>query len=286
MKTNQASPEEIIASAQKLFASGETAEAQSLLLDEGYVKRSVPRIQEAYLTLIPASPTLQAMLDEVYRDLDDPSPKVRLNAATTLSREFSKEILRDNVRWMRDPRASEPLFDAVDDPDPKVSERALNALANLVCSYFPDQRTLPVFRTKLKDRKQQVRSNAISGIGCLRQEEALAFLVEPLDQGADQDRAAVVAAIAGLVYESWYHKHQHPIQWTKAGKNFWRDRMIAALRDSYPFVRRQAAVALQHFGDPEALPALEEARRTEPDDATFHPAYFMDEAIAALRQST
>jgi HEAT repeat protein len=285
VKTKQPPPNEAIATARALLAEGKASDAQNLLLEEGYVKRLEPATQQAYLTLIPVNPTLQQLLDEVYPKLSDPSPKVRLDAATKLSREFSKEVPRDNVRWMRDPRASEPVIAAVSDADPKVSERAVGALARLVCRYFPDQRALPAFVAKLADRKQLARSNAITGIGCLRQEAPLAHLVELSEHGTDDDRLGVASAITGLAYESWHHKHLHPIEWTAAGRSAWIDRMIAALRDPHAGVRRQAANALNYFGDPRAIPPLRAARAAEPEgETTFYAAYYIDEAIKALEQ--
>src|SRR2546425_8465809 len=107
MKDNQATPNEVIARAKALLAGGKMNEAQDLLLDEGYVKRLEPTIQKAYLQLVPVSSTLREMLDEMYDDVKDPSPKVRFKAVTLIAREFNKEHLRGKVRWMRDPRASE-----------------------------------------------------------------------------------------------------------------------------------------------------------------------------------
>jgi HEAT repeat protein len=282
---NQVHAEATISSAQQLLADGKVTDAQNLLLDEGYVKRLDPSIQEAYLALIPINPTLQVMLDEVYRGLDDPSPKVRFDAAMKLSREFSKERLRDNIRWMRDPRASEPLMSAARDPDRKVAERALGALARLICSYFPDQRSLPVFLEKLTDPTQLVRNNAIGGIGCLRREDALTHLVDLFDDGTDEDRMAVAGVISGLAHETWYNQRQHPIEWTPDGRKFWISKMIQGLRDPHAGVRRQVANALGYFGDLDAVSALQAARRVEPDDdTTFYAAYYIDEAIKTLQE--
>jgi hypothetical protein len=45
-----------------LLVDGKTADARNMLLDEGYVKRLQPEIQQAYLVLIPINPTLKVML--------------------------------------------------------------------------------------------------------------------------------------------------------------------------------------------------------------------------------
>jgi HEAT repeat protein len=281
MKGQNTSPDEIIASAKRLLDNGTLDEAQNLLLDEGYVKRLEPLIQKAYVQLIPVNPTLREVLDEIYQGLNDPSPKIRFNAVTKLLREFAKERLRGNVRWMRDPRASEPIIRAVSDPDSKVSQRALRTLSRLVCQYFPDQRALPAFLSRLTDRKQETRTDAISGIGCLRHEDLLKYLAPLMEQGTDQDRATVSGQLWGLSFETFFHMNQHPIQWSEAGRQFWRDKMITALRDSYVQVRKHAARALKGLGDSKMIPALQAARDVESDDDT---AFYMDDTIAALKE--
>jgi HEAT repeat protein len=276
-------PEEIINSARELLAAGKTDDARELLLENGYVTRSEPTIQKAYLHLVPVSATLRAVLDEVYVGLGDRDPKVRFDAASKLVRECTKAYPRDNVRWMRDPRASEPLIHAVQDPDTKVSERALRALSCLVCKYFRDQRALPAFVAKLSHAKQDTRNNAISGVGCMGLEEGLEHLINLNDHGTERDRAEVARQIAALAYASEQEMNQYYyMKWTEAGREFWKGRMVAALRDPFADVRKQAALALKAFGDRKTLPALRAARHSEQDDNLF---FFLDDAITALEKS-
>jgi hypothetical protein len=54
---------------------------------------------------------------------------------------------------------------------------------------------------------------------------------------------------------------------------------MKTLGDEAATIRRPAAVALKHFMDPSALPALHAARLLE-TDATI--AYFIDDAIKTL----
>lgn len=281
MKGQNTSSDETIGLAKKMMDFGKLDEVQGLLLDEGFVKRLDPTIQEAYFKLIPINPTLREMLDEVYVGLNDPSQKIRFKAVTQLLREFAKERLRGNFRWMRDPRASDPIIKAVSDPDSKVSQRALRALSRLVCQYFPDQRAAPAFLSKLSDRKQETRVDAISGIGCLRQEELLEYLVPLIDRGTDEDRAAVSGQIWGLSFETFGHMNQHPIEWSDSGRHFWKEKMIGALGDTYVQVRKHAARALVKLGNGKTIHALQAARDVEGDaDAAF----YMDDAIAALKE--
>jgi HEAT repeat protein len=274
-----ASPAKVIASAKRLLEQGRPAEARDLLLDEGYVKRLEPAIQRAYQELIPVHPTLREVLDDLYVGLGDPAAGVRFDAATKLAREFAKVHLRGNVRWMRDPRASGPIIQAVFDADDKVARRALRALSLLVWKYFPDQRALPAFLSRLADPTQATRVDAINGIGCLRREALLEHLVPVMERGTDRDRAAVAGQIWGLALEVFDNMNQHPMEWSPVGRRFWRDRMIAALRDPYVQVRKSAARALKQLGDARAVAALRLARAEERDEDT---AFYMDDAIAAL----
>lgn len=275
------SPEEVIDAAERLLAQGKTDEGRELLLNRGYVVRSEPLIQKAYVRLVPVGVTLQAVLDEVYPGLDDPSPKVQFDAATTLAREFTKTYPRDKVRWMRDPRASEPLIRVVQDADPKVSARALRALSCLVCRYFADQRALPTFVGKLADAKQDIRNDAISGIGCLRHEEGLEHLIGLNDGGTEVDRAEVARQVAGLAYASVPQVGQYPMAWSDGGREFWKRRMAAATRDASAGVRKQAVFALKGFGDRRMLPELKAARQVEQDKDLL---FYLDDAIAALEK--
>ncbi len=264
-----------------MLARGNVREAHDLLLDEGYVERLQPEVQEAFLKLVPINPTLRAMLDGVYQELDASTRDVRFKALTQLAREFAREHLRDNVRWMRDPRASEPLIKAVFDPDRKIYDRALIVLSRLVCKYFPDQRSLQAFLLRLADRKQETRNRAISGIGCLRREQVLSHLVDLMDHGTDRDRAEVSRQVWGLSYETWDHMNQHPIEWTEAGRRLWKDKMVAALRDSYVDVRKSAARALQGLGTHDTLSALQAARSAEQNEDV---RFYLDETIAAIEK--
>src|SRR5262245_54034953 len=125
----------IIAKAKKLLAARDGEQAAALLLEEGYIARSQPEIQAAYLELIPPNATLREMLDTIYVGLDAANVAVRRKTILGLAREFSKETVRNNVRWMRDPRASDPIIKATADPDRTVSERALGTLMRLVSRF-------------------------------------------------------------------------------------------------------------------------------------------------------
>jgi HEAT repeat protein len=281
MKRSAHAPPKIIASAKKLLASGRVHEAHNLLLDEGYVNRLQTKIQQAFLTLIPIDPTLKAMLDGVYQDLADPRPDVRFKALTQLAREFAREHLRDKVRWMRDPRASEPIIKAALDSNRKIYDRALIVLLRLTCKYFPDQRSLPAFLLRLTDREQETRIRAIGGIGCLRREELLVHLIDFIDHGTDLERAEVSGQIWGLSIEAWENMNLHPIQWTDVGRRFWENKMVVALRDSCADVRKNAVRALKGLGTPDTLAALQAARSVEHDEEV---CFYLDEAIAAIKE--
>ena len=269
-----------LAQARRLLAEGRLDEARELLLIEAFVKRDEPELQTAYLELIPPTPTLLEIQAESYDDLRDPDVKVRLKAATRITRECTKVYPRHSVRWMRDPRATAPLMQAAaSDPDAKVADKALQALTCILCSYFPDQRALPVLLSRLKDSRQEARASAIGGLGCLRREELLEPLVDLLERGTERDRDLVVAVVSGLAYETEANMRQLPIRWSPQGRRRWVARMAAALGDGTASIRRSAAVALKHFMDPSALPTLRAARPNESDPTIAH---FIDDAIKTL----
>jgi HEAT repeat protein len=274
-------PADVVAQASLLLKEDQRHEAQELLLVEGFVKRADPTIQTAYLEMIPASPTLLEIQAESYDYLQDADAKVRLKAVTRIARECARVYPRNSVRWMRDPRATEPLMQtAVNDPDRKVAEKALLALGRILCSYFPDQRALPVLLLKLKDSAQVARASSIGGIGCLRREELLEHLADLLERGTERDRELVISSVSGLAYETEANgQRQLPITWSAGGKRKWVLRMIAALGDREAGIRLPAAVALKHFMDPSALPALRAAHAIETNESI---AFFISDAIKAL----
>jgi hypothetical protein len=273
-------PHRTLAQVGRLLAEGRLDDARELLLVEAYVKRDEPTLQAAYLELIPPTPTLLEIQAESYDDLRDPDPKVRLKAATRITRECTKVYPRHSVRWMRDPRATAPLIQAAaSDPDAKVADKTLLALSCILCSYFPDQRALPVLLSRLNDTRQEARASAIGGLGSLRREELLDPLVDLLERGTERDRVLVVAVVSGLAYETEANMRQLPIRWSPQGRRRWVALMVVALGAKAATIRRPAAVALKCFMDPSALPALRAARPIE-TDATI--AYFIDDAITTL----
>jgi hypothetical protein len=269
---------QVISAARRLLADGEVDQARTLLLEEGYMRRSQPGLQAAYLELIPPTPTLRDVLATLYQGIDDPTPAVRRRTVTRISAELSRTALRDNVRWMQDPRAVDPLITAAADTDAVVRERALGALMRLVSRYFPDQRAAPAFVGQLGSKRSLTRHNVISGIGCLRNEALLQHLVVPFEQGSEADRVLVAQQVEGLGVETPYHHDLPTIEWTPDGRRFWRTKMMAGLEDPSAKVRMHVARALQHLGDGSSAAALMAARATEPDaDAR----YYMGEALAA-----
>jgi hypothetical protein len=101
-----------------------------------------------------------------------------------------------------------------------------------------------------------------------------------IDHGTDKDRAEVCRQIWGLAFEVSHPVTMIPIQWSDDGRRFWRNKLIAALRDSFVLVRRHAARGLKELGDRKTIPALQAARDVESDEDT---KFYMEEAISALR---
>ncbi|MBN1800128.1 MAG: HEAT repeat domain-containing protein [Candidatus Lokiarchaeota archaeon] len=281
MKENNVKFDVIISTARNLYSEGKQGEARELLLKEGYIKKLEEHIQEEFLVLIPISKTLKIELDETYIKLNNSDPKVRFKAANKLLYDFSKEKIRDNIAWMRDPRAIDPLIKMVSDPDLKVSRRALKALSRLVGRYFPDLRTFPIFLEKLKDKNQEVRIDAINAIGCLGHENLLMYLVEMFEKGKDKDRSAIASQIWAWSLEPYGNPYHLPIKWSKSGRKFWIDKMEKALKDPSSSVRIHASRALRCFNEYISLKALKGAREKEKDDIVIQE---LDYAISTIKE--
>jgi HEAT repeat protein len=273
----------IIAQAKKLLAEGKQDEAHDLLLDEGYVLRSEPTIQKAFLKLTPIRPTLQTLLDERYRGLYSVDSKVRFKAIASVNSELCRQTLRNNVFWMRDPRAADPIIKALSDPDAKVAERAWITAAHLV-NYFPDQRLLPLALKKLKNPKPNHRAIAIGIISAFRNEELLLHLVDVLDHGEEGDRMAVISQVWGHFLEESRLKALRPylpvIRWSPSGRTLWKRKFINALSEQNRTIRTQAVHGLRALGESDALPELEAARQREQDADIL---YRLDEAIKGIK---
>lgn len=269
----------LLAEVARLQSAGQHDAGRERLLDEAFVERSHPVLQARFVDMFPIGAVLADVLATVYQGIDDPDPKRRFAAATAIAKELGKERLRDNTRWMRDPRATDPLIRACRDSDSKVAERALGTLARIVGRYFPDQRTEAVFRENLAHKKQERRSFAISGMACLRQESLLHHLIPLLRNGTDKDRSDVTSQIWGAATETPQHSLLRPMNWSDTGRAQWRQLMTEALSDPAVPVRKHAARALARMGDASSVKALRAARRSETDEDT---GFYMDEALAAL----
>jgi hypothetical protein len=239
------SPESIVQEARRLLDHGQGLEARELLLRKGFIKALQPEIQAAFMSLIPPSPTLRKMLDGPYRDLQSETAATRLRGLIHIAREIASDSPLDGVRWMRHPRASQPLIERLSDTDQEVAAQALLVLTRLVWRYFPDQRARAALLPLLSSPDQERRLSAIGALAWLRSEESVEPLAPLLAEGTDQDRLAVAASLASVLNENQSSLQQTPLQLSAPGRQRWRQRLRAAAQDPSEPVRSSAHTALE-----------------------------------------
>jgi hypothetical protein len=275
---------DVIAKARALIENGQEDDARDLLLDEGYIQRSDAKIQKAFVELVPISKTLATILEERYRGIDDDDPKIRFRAVAAVNRELCRQTLRNNVFWMRDPRAVDPLAHAATDRDAKVLERALIAVAHVV-AYFPDRRLADLALANLSSPKPKRRALAIAIVSGLRNEELLAQLAPVFERGTPADRNVVLSSVWGHFLPESTLRALRPylpvIRFTGEGRALWKKIFLAALAEEDVTTRKQAVHALHALGDEDTLPSLEAVRRKERDENIL---YFLDQTIEGIRR--
>ncbi|NWG16536.1 MAG: HEAT repeat domain-containing protein [Chloroflexi bacterium] len=111
--------------------------------------------------------------------LDDPSPKVRWDAAIALAK-FGE-------------RAIELLVEALYDPRPQVRVGAANALG-----WIMDTRAITALTDALKDRDREVRQRAAFALGWIKDRRAVEPLIETLGDEDDQVRMQAAAALGWI----------------------------------------------------------------------------------------
>jgi hypothetical protein len=80
---------------------------------------------------------------EALRHLSDPDPAVRLKAARWLAKQALGETSNEVEAWISNTEAMSPIIAALEDPDPKIAEEAVIAVAEFTRRYFRDDRAYP-----------------------------------------------------------------------------------------------------------------------------------------------
>ncbi|MBX7221874.1 MAG: hypothetical protein K1Y36_18115 [Blastocatellia bacterium] len=157
-------PAAIIGEAKGLLQLGKNREARDLLLQEGYVNRLVPEIQNAFLELFAPSQELLNEEQTTFRKLVSQQPKIRFEAARYLCRQAHNEINIKREAWLKDPRTVDVLLAAARDDEPKTLAEIALALAALAGRYYQDLRMYPVLQELIRHSAREVQWGALRGV--------------------------------------------------------------------------------------------------------------------------
>ena len=169
-------------------------------------------------------------LSELIKALHDSTdPKVRQYAAYLLGK-------------TKNPRAIQPLIEALADFDKSVREQAMLALTVL------GKAAIEPLSEAMKEPKWEVRYRAAEALGKMADEKAVQPLIQALKDNRDHVR---YMAVKGL----------HEIRDSEAV-----DPLIILLKDENVHVRRMVVHALGALGGKKVTKALKEAMETETDE--------------------
>jgi HEAT repeat protein len=260
----------VVAEARQLLADGRKEKARDLLLKAGFGKALDAEAQQAYVELFPVTPALQERLDGVLRRLGDEDPAVRRKASGELARTALSESSIYTEEWVKDPRTTEPLLAALNDPSDAVVENVTIALAVFVRRYFPDLRAVPALLPVLQSKKENTRAWAAEAIGILDGKRRLEALLPLLQDRSALVRRRVLTVLIGF-----------SARLPAASRRLLLEPAVRLLRDKDPQVRAGAASVLRELGDRTALKALEEALTSEKQALTRER---VEMAIEVLRK--
>jgi HEAT repeat protein len=243
----------IITDARRKLAAGDLEGARDLLLDAGYVRQLEPRVQQAFLKLIPMSPPPDAL----WQQLADADPGVRWTAAKAFRRAAMKEWHIDRKKWLADPRVHDRLLELIErDEDPAVVEEAAGAIAFNIPRYLADLRAFEPLRRLLVSSRKTTRSHAVFGLGFLHTPERWQALIPMLNDPFEDVRSQVLGAIAEATVGPQFDPRDLQVL---------RPALPSFLDHSDPNVREVAAVGLARIGTPDVLPDIERVLKKEKD---------------------
>ncbi|CAM2068932.1 HEAT repeat domain-containing protein [Sulfidibacter corallicola] len=261
-----------IAEAKRLLARGDVGEAKELLLKAGFIDDLDPAVQAAYYDLIPPDPALLRRMDGVLRDLGgDRDVATRTRAAGLIALEAAAEESLETDAWIRDPRVTDALMEALGNGPAGLVKEAAMALTHIVLRYFADYRVRTAFLPLLHGRHAVVRRLACSVVGALAHPDNCELLLPLLE-----DKAAEVRREAVVVLSEWFEE-------LRPGEGVRMQITVAlekALADPDPQMRERAAFALGNLGDYRSSGALERALAGEGEHLVRET---MEEALAQLK---
>lgn len=229
------------------------SEAQCLLLDVGY-RRLEPRVMRAYEKLIPPSAILEKQLAGCLNQLKSSSTALRLRAVRYIDAQARCEPTVAREAWLKDPRTTTPLLEALQDIDPRVIEEAACALAMICSRYFQDMRAYKPLVELLKSPRAVTRLAAVEGIGLLFGDDCLQHMLPLLQDKSAKVRAETCRRLyaLGLSGSLSTRQKKETLPW-----------LVRALNDDNTAVRNVAASALREVGGKQVIPFLKTALATE-----------------------
>jgi HEAT repeat protein len=244
----------LIEKAKALAKAGKEEEGRDFLLASGYEVGDEKAVQKAYPALFPPPVELKKNAAKI-KGFADKDAKKRADAGKWLSKEARLSYSLDKKTWMRDPRLTDVVMDALaKEDDPKARNAIAEGLAFLLYRYFPDQRAFGVLSGLAGDKDKHIRYSVAVGIGHLRHPARYDVLTPMLEDKATQVRHEVCLSVC--------HNERAGFL-TEAEKTVLRPALLPLLDDKDQGVRTVCSSALRDCGDQTTLPHLEAALKKE-----------------------
>ncbi|MDG9669401.1 HEAT repeat domain-containing protein [Hahella sp. CR1] len=244
---------QLIAKAQTLLQQGALEEARELLLQEGFVQGDNPLLQNAYYELIPIDEALKAKLSPLKSALQPPFDDSAVKAVAAVAKEAARATNKATYAWIRDPRVTDVLIDALSHGKARLVKETALALAHIVHRYFADYRVRAAFVPLLSNGNKTVRRVACGVVGRWPDEAIVAMLAPLMEDKEAEVRQEATKTLAGLPRESI----------PELALALFESALIARLQDTDPTVRDIAAFGLGEHQVKQAVPELEAALRVE-----------------------
>jgi HEAT repeat protein len=221
-----------------------------------------------YLESKPAFDAAKAAGEQALRNLNDPDPDVRYQAAKWIARQARRETSNLIEFWLANKRATGALTKALGDTDERVVEEAAVAINHTTSRYFADARAFPALLRLLKSKRPLTRISAVSAAAPLGGEKSIQHVLPLLEDPVGSVRFAAVVALHSLTElatKPWAPNHVLPLGGPASAQGLTRivAAIVPCLQDKNVEVRARAAVALGSFGDESVLEMLEKASRRE-----------------------
>ncbi|WP_158629135.1 HEAT repeat domain-containing protein [Corallococcus sp. AB030] len=183
----------------------------------------------------------------------------RRTAAKAIANEALEEGSRARAVWLKDPRTTHALTQALEDEDPQVVEQVITALSNIAELYLADFRAYPAVLRLLESKRQVTRRYAVSAAWALAGFDASESVIPRFQDKVEAVRSAAVVGPAVLASER---------KVPAAAKKLLREPLVEALKDESSTVRMRASNSLRVLGDDSVIEALRAAAAVETSAVT------------------